>query len=633
MESSGNDGFRRDEISLLAEEPIQLSVKSSTVEANGKPSLIYSIWTKKSYNQDSFKAQMKSIWKTKKKFEIQSAGQNLFLIVFELDEDLETVMEGQPWLFRKLLIIFDRLTKSIERDQIRLVSLPFWIKIGPCSPEFDKKDLLHAIGVTFGGVIRSEIIGEFCRLRIELNVQKPLRRGIFVSTGNGNKCWIPFKYEKLPTFCFGCGRVGHGLHECTELTPTEKNRIREDPPYSLALKAESYLIGRESLNLNALSKNFNHNGTTVGAEMEIKKKGEINEEKIKNSKAGEDTLKPVRRVNWRRLESRGGMRHYEAESIIQKRKLAEFLYDDYGTEQTWEGTTKRMRQDGKASRPNAMKIICWNVRGLGSPRVVRRLQFLLKQNNPQLVFLMDTKVSGKRMEEIRRKCGFMNGIDVGAVGTRGGICLEQDYPWLVSGDFNEIMYSFEKMGGQLREEKRIEEFREVLIDCQLIDVGYSRIWYTWERGNLPETNIRERLDRGVANRKWLELFPGGNINHLTSSLSDHCPLLISSTNECNLRGTPSFNFKAWWIIEESIDKEIKRAWESSNGSIFEKLERLQISLLKWVKSIKKKRKGLTKKLLKELEDLMEKDRDEDILARIIDTRIHLNMEIDKEEVY
>ncbi|MFQ6634407.1 hypothetical protein Gotur_011216, partial [Gossypium turneri] len=118
-------------------------------------------------------------------------------------------MEGQPWLFRKNLIIFDQIFKPIKRDQIRLVSSPFWIKIGPCLPEFDTKDLLHAIGVTFGGVIRSEIRGEFCRLRIQLNVQKPLRRGIFVSTGNGNKCWIPFKYEKLPTFCFGCGKLGH----------------------------------------------------------------------------------------------------------------------------------------------------------------------------------------------------------------------------------------------------------------------------------------------------------------------------------------------------------------------------------------------------------------------------------------
>ncbi|MBA0877085.1 hypothetical protein Goshw_022817 [Gossypium schwendimanii] len=176
-ESGGNDGFGGDEISLVAEELIQLSVKSSMVEPNGKPSLICSIWTKKSYNQHSFKAQMKSIWKTKKKFEIQSVGQNIFLIVFESEEDLETVMEE--------------------------------------------------------------------------------------------------------------------------------------------------------------------------AGIEIQKEGEINEEKIENSKADEDILKPVRKASWRRIEPMGVMRHYEAESKLQKRKLTEILYDDYGTKETREDTTKRMRYDGQ----------------------------------------------------------------------------------------------------------------------------------------------------------------------------------------------------------------------------------------------------------------------------------------------
>ncbi|MFQ6645394.1 hypothetical protein Gotur_018939 [Gossypium turneri] len=47
----------------------------------------------------------------------------------------------------------------MERDQIRLVSSLFWNKIGPCLPEFDKKYLLHAIVVTFGGILRSEVNG------------------------------------------------------------------------------------------------------------------------------------------------------------------------------------------------------------------------------------------------------------------------------------------------------------------------------------------------------------------------------------------------------------------------------------------------------------------------------------------
>ncbi|MBA0786569.1 hypothetical protein Gotri_026561 [Gossypium trilobum] len=323
------------------------------VEPNGKPSLICSIWTKNSYNHDSFKAQMKSIWKTKEKFEIQLVGQNLFLITFESEDDLETVMEGQPWLFRKHLIIFDRLFKPMERDQIRLVSSPFWIKIGPYLPEFDKKDLLHAIGVTFGGVLRSEISGEFCRLRIKLNVQKPLRRGIFVSTGNGNKCWIPFKYEKLPTFCFGCGRLGHGLQECTEITPAGEIRIREDPPFSLALKVELNLVGKEGLKLNAQSKKLQAQCSYTGDSIENQKvhlnseqrsgtmKGEANERNTEIRNA--NILKSGRKASWKRTEPMEVTRQNETESKLQKRKWEEIIQAYYGANETREEATKRMR--------------------------------------------------------------------------------------------------------------------------------------------------------------------------------------------------------------------------------------------------------------------------------------------------
>lgn len=36
---------------------------------------------------------------------------------------------------------------------------------------------------------------------------------------------------------------------------------------------------------------------------------------------------------------------------------------------------------------------------------------------------METKIDEKRMEKIRKSCGFGNRIDVGADGSRGGICL------------------------------------------------------------------------------------------------------------------------------------------------------------------------------------------------------------------
>ncbi|MBA0729118.1 hypothetical protein Golax_020420, partial [Gossypium laxum] len=163
----------------------------------------------------------------------------------------------------------------------------------------------------------------------------------------------------------------------------------------------------------------------------------------------------------------------------------------------------------------------WNVRGLGRQWTVRRLRHLLKINNPQIVFFMETKLSRKQMEKARRRCGYANGIEVDSEGLP-------------------------------RDERMMETFRRMLEECQLNDVGFEGSWFTWERGNLPETNIQERLDRGVANTDWITLFPEVKVQHLVHSFSDHCPLLINTRRYEEQLGNNNFKFEAWWSLEESF---------------------------------------------------------------------------------
>lgn len=101
------------------------------------------------------------------------------MISFEDRDGLEFVLEGCPWFFRKQLIVFDKLLHPMDRDKICPISSPFWLKIGPCAPECDKKTLMHTVGSTFGGVLKYESKGDFCRLKVRLEVRRPLRRGIF----------------------------------------------------------------------------------------------------------------------------------------------------------------------------------------------------------------------------------------------------------------------------------------------------------------------------------------------------------------------------------------------------------------------------------------------------------------------
>lgn len=85
-----------------------------------------------------------------------------------------------------------------------------------------------------------------------MDVQNPLRRGIFVNVGSLQRVWVPFKYETLLVFCFGCGRLGHFLLDCDTILEKEKGRSEEEQPYSMALKAESNVLGKESFRLNLL---------------------------------------------------------------------------------------------------------------------------------------------------------------------------------------------------------------------------------------------------------------------------------------------------------------------------------------------------------------------------------------------
>ena len=104
----------------------------------------------------------------------------------------------------------------------------------------------------------------------------------------------------------------------------------------------------------------------------------------------------------------------------------------------------------------------------------------------------------------------------------------QSLPWLCAGDFNEILYDDEKLGGVLRSTKQMENFRSVLHNCNLEEVPFSGPKFTWSRGKGPNM-IFERLDRALSNEDWLHRFQDVCEKHLLVSHSDHCPLLFNVT--------------------------------------------------------------------------------------------------------
>lgn len=74
-----------------------------------------------------------------------------------------------------------------------------------------------------------------------------------------------------------------------------------------------------------------------------------------------------------------------------------------------------------------------------------------------------------------------------------------DKPWIIFGDFNIVLYLSNKWGDRACSEKKMSDFHEVLIVCELRDLGYVCYLFTLCNNREEDNIICERLDCFLAN--------------------------------------------------------------------------------------------------------------------------------------
>lgn len=97
-------------------------------------------------------------------------------------------------------------------------------------------------------------------------------------------------------------------------------------------------------------------------------------------------------------------------------------------------------------------------------------------------------------------------------------------PWCCTGDFNEITRMSEKSGHRGRNDRQMQEFKEVIDECEFLDLGYRGLPFTCCNNRKGDATTWLRLDRFMATNEWLLRFPSAVVYHLDSTESDHKPL-------------------------------------------------------------------------------------------------------------
>ena len=181
------------------------------------------------------------------------------------------------------------------------------------------------------------------------------------------------------------------------------------------------------------------------------------------------------------------------------------------------------------------------------------------------------------------------------------------------------------------------DFREVLSHCDLHDLGFSGLPWTYNNNQAGSRNVRVRLDRGVANSDWSLRFPGAQINHLCSSRSDHKALVLSLTgSDDGVRNTASFRYEIMWERDPSLGSVLEKAWMRRNpgsdlGSLAENLKHMAASLKTW----SREKFGNVTKEIERLRSLLEQLEGEDNIgnrAEILQVKINLDELLYREEM-
>ena len=168
-----------------------------------------------------------------------------------------------------------------------------------------------------------------------------------------------------------------------------------------------------------------------------------------------------------------------------------------------------------------------------------------------------------------------------------------DLPWLMVGDFNETMWQAEHLSATRRSESNMENFRKLLSDCNLFDLGFRGPKWTYNNKQGGKSNVRARLDRFVASPEWSDYFRNVSVEHICSSRSDHLPILLRVGSKewrpVDERKSSIFRYEQMWERTESLKRTIDDTW-LKNGSaasmreVCTKLNHMQSELSGWAKS-------------------------------------------------
>jgi hypothetical protein len=166
---------------------------------------------------------MQRAWGLHGSAHFKEIGDNRFVVRFTSEGDWKHAMKNGPWQFDFNVILLKEYDGSIRPSDITFDSLDIWVRVLDLPMDMMNSVYGELIGGWIGRYIHTDVDedgiawGKDLRIRVAVRVDQPLVRGVPLksSAEDEDSNWFDLKYEKVPHFCFDCGRLVHSDEGCS----------------------------------------------------------------------------------------------------------------------------------------------------------------------------------------------------------------------------------------------------------------------------------------------------------------------------------------------------------------------------------------------------------------------------------
>ena len=203
--------------------PIKSRCKSDLLEECSL-SLFGRLLANRNQNLRALKNTLRMAWKMGSDLQIVDVGNGILQFKFSLKYQMKWVEQNRLWNFENNLLLLCRWQRGLSAMNISFSHSPFWVQIWGLPFELMFDEVGRELGNNIGRFIevdrraRQSDQAKFMRIRVDLQFDKPLRRGGKLLVWKVRNFGLISSMKGSPIFFFKCGRLGHDEKHCKELS-------------------------------------------------------------------------------------------------------------------------------------------------------------------------------------------------------------------------------------------------------------------------------------------------------------------------------------------------------------------------------------------------------------------------------